>query len=276
MTPLSFSATTNNADDSTRLIESDRTLATLQLDLDEAPPASGVTVSISSAGLSEFDLSQLQTVGAAITPTTALSNQLDTYLSSRVTETVPGISVAITSPFGDLSKVSGTANLENNTPVEKGDRFEVGSITKTFTATTLLKLVEAGILTLEDTLTDWLPANVTDSLPNASEITLRQLLNHTSGVAEYDSILIEQGQQNPLVFLRDWQPEEIVALIGEADPFFAPGEGWQYSNTNFILAGMVVEAATGNDLAAEVRSQIIDPLELDNTFFGAAEDIPEG
>lgn len=178
--------------------------------------------------------------------------------------------------MGEFSAATGVSSIENDTPLETDDRFEVGSITKTFTATTILNLVEKGVLTLEDTLTDWLPQEVTANVPNSNEITVRQLLNHTSGVAEYDFILLEQAQANPTVLLRDWQPKEIVDLIAEEEPFFDPGESWQYPNTNYTLAGMIIEAATGNNIASEMRSRIIDPLNLENTFYGAGEEIPDG
>ncbi|MEM7715223.1 MAG: serine hydrolase, partial [Cyanobacteria bacterium P01_A01_bin.68] len=137
-------------------------------------------------------------------------------------------------------------------------------------------LAEAGALTLEDTLTDWLPQEVTANIPNSDEITVRQLLNHTSGIAEYDGIILRQAVTNPTIFLNDWQPEQIVELIDGIEPFFVPGESWQYSNTNYTLAGMIIEAATGNNIAAEIRSQILEPLNLENTFFAGEEEIPGG
>ncbi|MEL6353806.1 MAG: serine hydrolase [Cyanobacteria bacterium J06627_28] len=276
MTQVSLSASTNFTDDPNRLIEDEGTIAALGLNLDEAPPASGTTVSVVSPNLSEFDGSQIQVEGGELTLNEAVETQLEEVLASKLT-TVPGAAIATTSPFGSWSGAVGLANLETETPVQVGDRFEIGSITKTFTATALLKLVDAGSLSLDDTLTDWLPETVPANVANASEITLRQLLNHTSGVPEYDFILLDQGMSNPLVFLRDWQPSEIVELIGDSAPFFAPGDGWQYSNTNYILAGMVIEAATGNDLATEIQDQIIAPLGLDNTFFSTTKDtIPGG
>lgn len=137
--------------------------------------------------------------------------------------------------MGNWSEASGVANLENNTPLTTSDRFQIGSITKTFTAATVLKLVEAGIVTLEDTLTDWLPEEVTANLPNSDEITIRQLLNHTSGIAEYDAILIRQAFTNPDIFLQDWQPEQIVELIKDSEPFFEPGTGYFQDIFNALI-----------------------------------------
>ena len=81
---------------------------------------------------------------------------------------------------------------------------------------------------------------------------------------------------NPFVFLQDWQPSAIVELIADSEAVFSPGEGWQYANTNFILAGMVIEAATGNGLADEIQTKIIDPLGLENTFFSTTKETVPG
>ncbi|MEL6383139.1 MAG: serine hydrolase domain-containing protein [Cyanobacteria bacterium J06626_18] len=276
MVQVSLSATSNFNDDPNLLVEHDSTITTLNFSLDESPPVSGTTITVGSPDLAEFDVIQIEIDGGELGLTDAVQSQLTTVLNSKLTDTVPGAALAVTSPLGDWSETAGVANIAEATPVEVGDRFEVGSITKVFTATTLLKLVEAEMLSLDDTLTDWLPESVTTSVANAEDITLRQLLNHTSGVAEYDFILLEQGMTNPFVFLRDWQPEEIVELVSDSGPVFAPGEGWQYANTNFILAGMVIEAATGHDLAAEIRANVIDPLGLGDTFFASEENIPNG
>lgn len=256
------------------LVESESTVASLSLSLDSL--AEETTVTISSPNLADFDLTQLQIEGGETNLPSDIQSQLSSFLASKVTPQVPGATVRVTTPLGEWTEATGTASIENDTTLEIGDRFEVGSITKTFTATTILQLGEEGLLSLEDTLTDWLPESATENVANSSEITIRQLLNHTSGVAEYDTILLAQAQTNPSILSRDWQPEEIVELIAEAEPFFAPGESWEYSNTNYTLAGMIIEAATGNNLAAEMRSRIIEPLNLDNTFFAEEEEIPEG
>ena len=258
------------------LIESQETVSLLNFSLSETPPESGTTVTIKSSDLSEFNLNSIQTQGGEITLSKDIQPQLKAALKEKVTAEIPGATIAITSPLGNWSEAAGIANIENNTPLTTKDRFEIGSITKTFTAATILKLVEAQTLTLDDTLTDWLPEEVTTNIANSDEISIRQLLNHTSGIAEYDAILLQQALLNPTVFLKDWQPEELVELTKDLQPFFAPGESWQYSNTNYILAGMIIEAATGNNIAAEIRSQILEPLNLENTFFAQEEEIPGG
>jgi D-alanyl-D-alanine carboxypeptidase len=211
--------------------------------------------------------------------TNAVSDELAPQLQAALDQSlgdIPGASVAIVSPKGTWFGVSGLANLETGTAVVPEDRFQIGSITKTFVATTVLQLAEEGKLSLDDTLDDWLPSAVTDSIPNHERITIRQLLSHTSGVADYLDALFLQAQTNPAVFLRDWQPEELIALTEGQTPDFEPGESWQYSNTNYILLGAIVEAATNSNVASEIRSRIIEPLELDDTFFAQEEEIPGG
>ncbi|MEO1762936.1 MAG: serine hydrolase [Cyanobacteria bacterium J06629_18] len=258
------------------LIEAEETVSLLNFNLSEPPSESGTVVSINAPNLSDFNLTQTQVEGGEITLEPELEQQLNDALDATRVEEVPGAVVAIVSPFGSWFGTSGVANVENNTPLQPDDRFPIGSITKTFVATTALQLVEQGQLSLSDTLTTWLPESVTADIPNAEEITLEQLLQHTSGVADYIDVLFNQGATNPGIFLTDLQPEELVDFIDGVEPLFAPGESWQYSNTNFILAGLVVEAATGDNIASEIRTRIIEPLNLENTFFAEEEEIPGG
>ncbi|MEL6461377.1 MAG: serine hydrolase [Cyanobacteria bacterium J06621_15] len=258
------------------LIEAEETVSLLNFNLSEPPSESGTVVSINAPNLSDFNLTQTQVEGGEITLEPELEQQLNDALDATRVEEVPGAAVAIVSPFGSWFGTSGVANVENDTPLQPDDRFPIGSITKTFVATTVLQLVEEGQLSLSDTLTTWLPESVTADIPNAEDITLEQLLQHTSGVADYIDVLFNQGATNPGIFLTDLQPEELVDFIDGVEPLFSPGESWQYSNTNFILAGLVVEAATGNNIADEIRTRIIEPLNLENTFFAEEEEIPGG
>ncbi|MEL7039727.1 MAG: serine hydrolase domain-containing protein [Cyanobacteria bacterium J06592_8] len=201
---------------------------------------------------------------------------LDEALDNNLPPEVPGAAVTIIAPEGEWFGATGVSDLAENTPLQPDDRFEAGSITKTFVATTLLQLTEEDQLSLDDTITDWLPTTVTDLVPNASEITIEQLLNHTSGIADYLDILAAEATLNPALFVQQWEGEQLVGFIDGVEPFFDPGEGWQYSNTNYILAGLVVESVTGNSYGQEIRDRILDPLELDNTFVFGEEEIPGG
>ncbi|MBF2003219.1 MAG: serine hydrolase [Synechococcales cyanobacterium M58_A2018_015] len=195
----------------------------------------------------------------------ALQTSLDQALGSTV-----GAAAAISTPAGRWLGASGIANLRTGFAVMPDDLFQIGSITKPFVSTVVLQLWQEGRLTLEDSLTRWLPSEVIASLPNAEQITLRQLLNHTSGIPDYVPILLESGVN----LFREWQPQELIELIGNQSTDFAPGTDWSYSNTNYILLGLIIEQVTGNSVAAEIRERILDPLGLENTFFAGAEAIP--
>ncbi|MDB9374143.1 serine hydrolase domain-containing protein [Nodularia sphaerocarpa] len=232
------------------------------------------TTIVTSALLFAPAIAQAANLGSISSPVNQdLAQQLQTALDQARGD-IPGASVAIISPEGTWFGSSGVSNLATGVPVQPSDRFQIGSITKTFVATTVLQLVEENILSLEDKLTERLPSSVTDSIPNADQITIRQLLNHTSGISDYVDVLFSQAAVNPGVFLNRWEPEQLVSFINALEPRFNPGESWEYSNTNFLLLGMVVEAATNGNIANEIRDRILEPLALSNTFFAEQEAIP--
>jgi len=178
-----------------------------------------------------------------------------------------GISVAVIVPgYKTWVGVSGVSH--GTTPIKPDTVFDAGSITKNFVAALTLKLVEESLLTLDDPLHKWLP-----DYPNTDNtITIRQLLNHTSGL---DSL---QGPSAIRPVLKDpgrlWTPKEVLTtLVGK--PHFPKGTGWQYSNTGYILLGMIIEKATGSKIAIELRNRFWNPLGLDNTFFAVEEVLPE-
>jgi D-alanyl-D-alanine carboxypeptidase len=144
------------------------------------------------------------------------------------------------------------------------DRYRVGSATKTFVATVVLQLAGEGRLGLSDAVERWLPGLV----PGGGAITVRQLLNHTSGLADYapdeDDTFIRRVLADRH---RAWTPHELVAIGTAQPPLFAPGARWSYSNTGYILLGLIVEAATGNPLEAELRKRVFVPLRLRATSF---------
>ena len=145
------------------------------------------------------------------------------------------------------------------------DRFRIASITKSFVATVVLQLVGEGKLSLSDTVEKFLPGLV----PNGDKITVRQLLNHTSGLYDYES--------DPRLFAPylsgnlgyTWTPRRLVALAVSHGPLFRPGARWSYSNTNYVIAGLIIEAVTKDKLAGELSRRIIGPLGLKATRLGA-------
>jgi D-alanyl-D-alanine carboxypeptidase len=147
--------------------------------------------------------------------------------------------------------------------------FRIGSVTKTFVAAAMLRAQQLGLLDLDTTVAEDFP-----DVPHASAITVRQLLNHTSGVFNYtnDAAFWQALQTTPA---RRWRPAELVAIASRHTPYFAPGEGWRYSNTNYIMAGIILERVTGQPLAVWLREQFLTPLGLHHTFLDGAEAVPD-
>ncbi|MEE1753640.1 serine hydrolase domain-containing protein [Streptomyces sp. SP18CS02] len=179
---------------------------------------------------------------------------------------VPGMLVQTQDRRGTWNGTAGVADRRTGRERLPQDRYRVGSITKTFVATVLLQLEAEGRLDLDDPVERWLPGVVRGNGHDGRKITLRQLLNHTSGVY---NVTADPGFQKKVFgpdFLRHrydtWTPGQLVALAMTHEPDFAPGTDWRYSNTNYVLAGMVVEKAAGRPYAKEVERRILKPLKL--------------
>ncbi|MEW9579077.1 serine hydrolase domain-containing protein [Bacillus toyonensis] len=174
----------------------------------------------------------------------------------------PGI-LAKTSEGGKTwGYAAGIADLRTKKPMKTDFRFRIGSVTKTFTATVVLQLAGENRLNLDDSIEKWLPGVIQGNGYDAKQITVRQMLNHTSGIAEYSKSK-EADFTNPK---RMYTAEELVKIGLSAPPDFAPGTGWSYSNTGYVLLGILIEKVTGNSYAEEIENRIIEPLELSNTF----------
>jgi len=133
----------------------------------------------------------------------------------------------------------------------------IGSITKTFTAVVVMQLVEEGKLSLDDTVNTWFPEQ-----PNGDKITVRMLLSHTSGLADYQKLF----ELDPEKFTREWTPEELIAEANKAGTLGKPGSSIaHYSSTSYIMLGRIIEKVTGNSWEHEIESRIIQPLDLKDT-----------
>ncbi|AJP05628.1 peptidase [Streptomyces cyaneogriseus subsp. noncyanogenus] len=188
-------------------------------------------------------------------------------LRAAVADGVPGATATARDGHRTWTATAGVGDLRTGEPRSARDRYRVGSITKTFVATVVLQLEAEGRLSLDDTVEEWLPGLVRGNGHDGSRITLRHLLNHTSGV--YDYTADEEFARTYFLadgFLRHRYdtvpPERLVAVAMSHRPDFAPGASWTYSNTNYVLAGLVVEKATGRPWGEEVRRRIIAPLHL--------------
>jgi D-alanyl-D-alanine carboxypeptidase len=177
----------------------------------------------------------------------------------------PGISAAIITADGSSwSGQSGQAVISSKTPVTADTLFSIGSISKTFVSALAGRLAARGTIGLDDPLSKYLP-----SYPNAAKITLRELLNHTSGLRD----IFETSSLNAAISAQPnqvWTADKILASVGS--PYFTtPGKNYHYSNTNYVLMGQVIEKATGQPLESLVRSEFLTPLGLDHTFYQVTE-----
>ncbi|WP_138757476.1 serine hydrolase domain-containing protein [Modestobacter altitudinis] len=185
---------------------------------------------------------------------------------------ITGAVVLVRSPeLGDWATTMGTQTWHGDEPVTLADHVRVGSNTKTMTATVILQLVDEGRIGLDDPVSWYRP-----DVPNGEDITIAQLLDMSSGLANYttDLELNEQMDSNPG---RVWSPEELLAIGLAEPPAFPPGEGFLYSNTNYVLLGVIIEQLTGLPLEQALQERVFDPLGLSGTSFPALTDasIPE-
>ncbi|HDR7544255.1 serine hydrolase domain-containing protein [Bacillus sp. CH_442] len=174
----------------------------------------------------------------------------------------PGI-LAKTSEGGKTwSYAAGVANLSTKKAMKTDFRFRIGSVTKTFTATVVLQLAGENRLNLDDSIEKWLPGVIQGNGYDDKLITIRQLLNHTSGIANYT----RSKDFNMMDTKKSYTAEGLVKMGISMPPDFAPGKSWSYSNTGYVLLGILIEKVTGNSYAEEIENRIIEPLELANTF----------
>jgi D-alanyl-D-alanine carboxypeptidase len=197
----------------------------------------------------------------------ALSAQLQQIVDRAVespTTVFPGTALYVSQPeLGTWTGAAGEGNIDPATPMRAEDTFRAGSILKPFISTVVLQLVEEGKLSLDDPLPAVLPGRVTARFPDAAHITVRMLLDHTSGIPDYTHGTFDaKVLANPQ---RHWRVDEFLDLAAAHPPLFAPGKGWGYSNTDYNLLGLVIERSAGKPWRALVRERIIDRLGLKHT-----------
>ncbi|MFI6944376.1 serine hydrolase domain-containing protein [Streptomyces sp. NPDC050418] len=190
-------------------------------------------------------------------------------LDAVVAAGVPGVTARVTDRHGTWKGTSGVGDLSDGTPRGARDRYRVGSVTKTFVATVLLQLQGEGRVDLDDPVEKWLPGLVRGEGYDAERITLRHLLNHTSGIYDF----LDDEEFAGRFFTEEFfdhrydtfTPQELVATGVRNKARFEPGEEWDYSNTNYVLAALVIEKATGEAYGDEIERRIIKPLGLRGT-----------
>ena len=201
---------------------------------------------------------------------TAALQQVVTSMASDLL--VPGAVVVLRTPKGNFSTTVGTTTFHGNVPVGLDQHVRVGSNTKTWTATVILQQVQEGLLGLDDPV-----SRFRKDVPNGNNITIRQLLTMRSGLANYSETL-EFNQTLDREPRKVWTPNELLALAFRSPPDFAPGTAYHYSNTNYVLLGLIAEKLDrGKPLPQIFRDRLFAPLGLEDTLLpdSASSVIPE-
>lgn len=182
----------------------------------------------------------------------------------------PGVTVGVRTSEGTWMGAFGVADLQTGAPMEVGMHTRVGSVTKTFTGTLFLQLVEEGKLHLDDTVDQWFP-----EFPNSDRVTLQQLSDMHSGLTSYTTS--DEFEEQLFGDRRKaWTVQELLDLAVVLPPSFEPGTDYQYSNTNTVLLGEIISRVEGKDLGQLLQERIFDPLELRNTSWpGESNELPE-
>lgn len=198
--------------------------------------------------------------------------------------TPPGLVVWVDGPGQQFAGASGYSNLSAQTPMPPNALFRIASVSKVFTATLILQLAEDKALSLDDTLADWLP-DLAAGIANGEMITIRQMLSHTSGIYDFtqsieygDALLATMTIEGDLAHVPcGIQPLEAITryVVGQ-DAQFVPGARFEYSNTNFELLGLIIEATTGDSYVDVLHERILDPLDMTHTYLDCYEDPIDG
>lgn len=190
-------------------------------------------------------------------------------LNAIVATGVPGVLAEVRSGGQVLRGTSGVANLDSGKPVNENGYFRIGSNTKTFISVVVLQLVAEHRLSLNDTVGRWLPGVVHGHGNDGGKITVRELLQHTSGLENYTEDLqarITSPEAYRKLEFEQFSRPELLNIALAHKPYFAPGTGFHYSNTNYVLLGLIIEKVTHRSWEDQVTRRIIKPLGLHHTF----------
>lgn len=198
----------------------------------------------------------------------SLATQLQRLTDSvRSAQQWPGLSVAVVLPNGNrIAAASGFADTVRKVPLTVTDKLLQGSVGKTYVSAVAMQLVAEGMLDLDAPISKYLGQEVWfDSLPNARAVTVRQIMQHTSGLVRYEFQPAVTARLRAEPF-KVWTPVERLRALFGAPPPFAAGQGWEYSDTNYIVLGMIIERLTGRSYYEEVQRRVLGPLALRNTI----------
>jgi D-alanyl-D-alanine carboxypeptidase len=188
---------------------------------------------------------------------------LDDHLEAVIRAGIPGVVALAAGPDSSWQRAAGVADLSTGAPMSLEHRFRISSTTKLFVAAVVLQLVDEGALALDGQV----------SLIDGG-MTVRQLLNHTSGLPH--AVELNELFEPYRAYRSEWTPRDVLVLIEGRPRLFAPGEGWSYSGSNYVVLGLIVEETTGATLRDELSRRIIEPLGLADTDLPAPFPTPAG
>ncbi|MFJ8434813.1 serine hydrolase domain-containing protein [Kitasatospora sp. NPDC094019] len=236
-----------------------------------SPSASGPSASATLLSPSPSTGATPSTASPSVLPLTPdVTARLDAAVQRVLTEaSVPGVIVGVSTPQGDYLKAFGVSDKVAGTPMVTGLNMRIGSETKTFTVTGLLRLVDQGKAGLDDPIGKYL-----GGVPNGGTITLRQLADMRSGLFPYtqDEDFVTALQSDPQ---RAFTPDQLLAYSYKHPVSFAPGTDFEYSNTNTVLLGQVIEKLSGRPLGDFLKKEVFDPADLGRTVFPTTNAFPQ-
>jgi len=202
------------------------------------------------------------TAPSTVDANVSLREELQSVVDAAIGSGLPGVSLHVQLGDENLSIVGGVTNQQTAEPVTPVSHFQIASIGKTFVATMFLRFVDMGMLQLDDPIDRWLDPAMSAIVNNSDTITVEMLLAHTSGIPDYvngdTDYVVDYAESRG----RDWTAIEALGYIDELDNFFEPGEEFRYSNTNYLLLGVIAERITDGPLGSALRQWVFDPANL--------------
>jgi D-alanyl-D-alanine carboxypeptidase len=200
---------------------------------------------------------------------TDVQSQLDSFIAEIAPADGPAVAARITIGDESWAAAGGLVDTADSKAATADGLFRIASISKTWLAVSVMQLSEQGVLSLDDPVTRWLPDDISRQIANTDSATIRHLLTMTSGIPEYlDDEFFYAVEENTS---HAWTPREAMSYAYDLPASFAPGDGFEYCNTNYVLLQLIVEAATRKPMYQVMREQIFTPLKLKDTYVQAQE-----
>jgi D-alanyl-D-alanine carboxypeptidase len=180
---------------------------------------------------------------------------------------MPGAILLVRTPATNFLGSVGWADRKRKVPMRPDHAFRIASVTKTFTGIVTAQLHIEGVLNTDACITNYLPASITSHIANSGQITVRQLTRHTSGIYNYNDSVAYMLRRGLFNRRGAWPPARELQYAYNKPARFPPGKGWDYSNSNFILLGLIIDHVTGCHHSAGIRERLLVPLNLTNTYY---------